>query len=61
MYTLTEQDLKTIKDGFGTDQPSINGVSIIDLIIQLSEINSKVVATPVAKRAKTAIVDITPE
>jgi hypothetical protein len=40
MYTLTEQDLKSIKAAFGNDQPSINGVSITDLIIELSEINN---------------------
>jgi hypothetical protein len=39
MYTLTDEDLKSIKAAFGADQPSINGVGITDLIIELSKIN----------------------
>jgi hypothetical protein len=40
MYTLTEQDLQTIKSAFGHDLPSVNGVSIVDFIIGLSDVNS---------------------
>ena len=48
MYTLTDQDWKSIKAAFGADQPSINGVSITDLIMELSEINSgNVVVAPI--------------
>jgi hypothetical protein len=47
MYTLTEENLKTIKASLSDDQPTINGVSIIDFIIELSEINDKVISAPI--------------
>jgi hypothetical protein len=62
MYTLSEANLKEIAAHFAPDVPSINGVSIIDLITAMSANNviltqSATVEAPI----ETPIVDITAE
>lgn len=55
MYTLSEANLNEIAAHFAPDVPSINGVSIIDLIIAMSANN----ATPIAAPVETPIIDAT--
>ena len=55
MYTLSEANLKEIAANFAPDVPSINGVSIIDLIVAMAENN----ATPIAAPVETPIIDVT--
>jgi len=47
MYTLSEANLKEIASHFAPDVPSINGVSIIDLIVAMSANNVTPVDTPI--------------
>ena len=60
MYTLSEANLKEISAGFSPDAPSINGVSIIDLIVAMSANNTTVAkSAPVEVKIEPTIVDIT--
>ena len=59
MYTLSEANLNEIAAHFAPDVPSINGVSIIDLIVAMSANNATPIATPIATPVETPIIDIT--
>jgi hypothetical protein len=62
MYTLSEANLKEIASCFYPDAPSINGVSIIDLIVAMSANNATIAQPTIVKgKTKTPIVDITAE
>jgi len=49
MYTLTDADLKKIAAWFHQDVPCKNGVSLIDVIVQLSNDNQAPVVAPVVE------------
>jgi hypothetical protein len=60
MYTLSEANLKEIATYFSPDAPSINGVSIIDLIIAMSAINANVAPSAIVEAPiETPITDAT--
>jgi len=60
MYTLSEANLKEIATCFSPDAPSINGVSIIDLIVEMSANNSIVAqSAPIEAIVETPITDAT--
>ena len=55
MYTLSEANLNEIAAHFAPDVPSINGVSIIELIVAMSANNATTISAPV----ETQIIDAT--
>jgi len=60
MYTLSEANLKEIATCFYPDAPSVNGVSIIDLIVAMSAINATVAPSAIVEAPiETPIIDIT--
>jgi hypothetical protein len=60
MYTLSEANLKEIATCFSPDAPSINGVSIIDLIIAMSAMNATVAPSAIVEAPiETPITDAT--
>jgi len=60
MYTLSEANLKEIASCFSPDAPSVNGVSIIDLIVAMSAINATVAPSAIVEAPiETPVIDIT--